>query len=156
MPKPTSKKILWRAPARAVVHKTADWYWIFGIIGMACAGAFIIIGNVLFGIVVILGLFTTTLLSFKRPPIVEVEIQEKGIRTDSTFLPFTTIEGFCIEETVSQKKLLLKSKKLFMPLIVLPIGTVDTTELKNELSKNIKEELIEESTLVKLLERLGI
>ena len=123
---------------------------------MACAGASIIVGNVLFGIVVILGIFAITLLSFKKPSLIEVEIQEKGVRTNTTLLPFITLESFCVDESSDQKKLLLKSKKLFMPLVVLPIGTVDTAELKAELTKNLKEEVLEESFLAKLLEQFGM
>lgn len=156
MPTYSSKNILWRTPERTIVRKTADWYWIFGIIGVACAGASIIIGNVLFGIVVILGIFAITLLSFKKPSLIEIEVQEKGIRTNNILLPFTTLESFWIEESSRQKKLLLKSKKMFLPLITLPIGSVDTAELKNELIKSLKEEILEESFLAKLLEHFGV
>jgi hypothetical protein len=150
------KPITWKTPDALSKPKTAEWYWMFGIIGVSTAVAFAIVGNALFGLVVLLGLFAVALFSFKKTPSTEVEITNTGIRTDKILTPFKTLESFWIEEIKPQKKLLLKSQKTYLPLIVIPIQNINTEELRKNLSAHIKEEQLERSVFDEILEKVGI
>lgn len=150
------KTIRWSAPEYEHKKRTADWYWAVGIIAVAIAVASVILGNPLFGLLILLALFALTLYSYRPPETVDIEASEIGVRANKNFFPHQNTESFWIEETGRQKKLFLKSKKLVMPLIALPIAPdINTAELRTLLLGKLTEEPLRESFLEQVLERLG-
>ena len=96
-------------------ERNPDWFLAVGIITIALSITAIILHNVLFAFVIILSGFVLSLYAARPPKEIDVIINEKGIRVDSTFYPYPTLESFWVEELETNSKILIKSQRLLMP-----------------------------------------
>lgn len=156
--------IQWEAPEFYHNPKSSDWYWALGIIAISIVILTFIYGNILLGIVILIGTVAVFMHADKEPIVREIELNEKGIRIDKTFYPYKTLDSFWLETHEIEHdeygnlifaKLLIKSKKIFMPLIVIPVEYPDLEEIREFLSIFIEEEEHHEPLIQKLTEYLG-
>lgn len=156
--------IKWTAPEYYHIPKTADWFWAVGIIAASIVVLSFIYGDVLLGILILIGTFSVFLHANKESVIREIELDEKGIRIDRRFFPYRTLDSFWIDAhefehdeygNIVFAKLLVKSKKTFMPLIVIVVEYPDTEEIREFLSIFLPEEEHRESLAHKLAEYFG-
>ncbi len=136
-------------------HKTSDWYWVVGIIAVSVAVAAIFFGNVLFAILILLGAFTLSLHAARHPAIVHYELNKKGVVSGKTMYPYKTLESFWVEDRDHNPRILFKSKKLLMPFIIIPLGSVMPDTARAYLEQYLKEEEHLEPLLQKIMEYLG-
>lgn len=152
----SARSVYWEAPEHHHNEKTSDWYWILSIIAIAGSVTSIILGNVLFGVVIILGAMTVFVTSHRKPRVIEFEVSERGIRIEDTLYPYATLESYYLdEENHINPQLIAKSKKMFIPLIIIPIPDEYITEIENIVSSRIPEEHLEEPFSHRLLEFVG-
>ncbi len=156
-----SSSISWHAYEYHHTPKTSDWYWALGIISVSLAGAALIYGNGILAILIVVAAISLGIHAHRIPRLVDFELNEKGARIEHTFYPYASLESFAVEahehdiHDIVSAKVLLKSKKTFMPFIVLPMAEVSIEEVREYLSIFLKEEEHRESTEEKLLEYLG-
>lgn len=136
-------------------ERSPDWFWAVGIITIALSVTAIILHNVLFAFVIILSGFVLSLYAARPPKQIDVVIDDAGIRVEYTFYPFHSLESFWIEEKENDSKILIKSQRLMMPYIVIPLGDADPEEVHTYLTHHLPEEFHSESVFHKLMERLG-
>lgn len=138
-------------------EKTSDWYWIVGIIATSIAIIAIIMNNVIFAILIIISTFTLMLFASRKPSVVEVYIDDMGIRVGRTMYPFRHLDSFWVETRENNDRILLKSKKVLMPLIIIFIeeSQVHPYDVRSALMKHLPEEEHAEPFLEKLLVYLG-
>jgi len=149
----TEKKISWYGPEYFHKEKGGDWYWAVGIISSALVTVAILIENYIFALFIALASFTLMLFASRKPKMVEISINEKGVSFEKYFYPFDSIESFWINADL--KHILIKSKKLLMPLIVLPLEENDPEMIREELGLYLDEEELNEPFFQKILEVLG-
>ena len=150
------RAILWDAYEHQHAPKKSDWFWILGIMTLSISMASILLGNPLFGILVFIGGLVVAILATRDPKIVSYAVTQRGLKIDQKLYPYTTLECFCIdEESVSGPQLLVKSTKLFMPLLVLPLPLDTMEEIEDLIAQRLPEEHIEEPFAHKLLEFFG-
>jgi hypothetical protein len=148
--------IYWEAPEHNHIEKSSDWYWVLGIVAIAGAITSIIFHDVLFSVVIILGAMTMVIVSHRHPRTIPFEISARGVRIDSTLYPYATLESYFLdEENHINPQLILKSKKMFVPLLILPIPDEYITEIENFVSRRLIEEELEEPFSHRLLEYFG-
>ncbi len=153
--------ITWLAPIHEHRKHSADWYWAVGIITVSLAVAFVIVGNIFLSIIIVLGIGTLLLNTKTAPRILEYEISSKGIRVDTKLYPWESLESFWIlEESQSGEihsgaKILLISKKLLMPHIVIPLDTDLTEEVHKALTQVLHEEPQVEPLPDRIMRRIG-
>lgn len=148
--------VYWEAPEHNHIEKTQDWYWILGIIAVAGSVASIIFGNVLFAVVILLGAMTVFITSHRKPRVIPFEVSGRGIRIENDFYPYTTLESFFLdEENVFGPQLIVKSKKLFVPLLILPVPEEYTDHIEDIIAARLHEEHLEEPFSHRILEFLG-
>lgn len=151
------KRISWHTPEYVFRERTSDWFWTLGIIATASAVTSIIFGNILFALIIAIGAFAIALHASRKPRIVKVEINERGVAVDHELYPYRSIHSFWIdEEHHSGLRLVLRSERSFVPLIMLPI--TDDTELESiraHLKPHIKEEIHEETVTSHIIDRFG-
>ncbi|MEK7531579.1 MAG: hypothetical protein AAB545_01485 [Patescibacteria group bacterium] len=135
--------------------KTPDWYWAVSIIVFALSGASFYLGNVLLGIILLVGIFTLLLLRAKRPEIVICEIHHDKIICGNTAYPFEHLHSFHVETRIDSPRILLASKKVFSPLLTVPIHEDDATEIREALRELLPEKEHRESVFLILFRRLG-
>ncbi len=147
--------ITWNAPAHFYVEKRPDWYWSVGIITLALAAIAFIFGEVITGIFVIVAALALVLHASKPPAIVRYEINDRGIGQDESLYPFLSLDSFWIPHDEFPHKLILKSRKLFMPLIVIYIDEADPESVREVLLRYIAETEHHEPFLKRMLEWAG-
>jgi len=155
MARPTFK-IEWDAHEYEHKERSPDWFWAVGIISVSVAIASVIFDNIIFGLLVIIGAFTLSLFAKRPPSTLHVVVDEKGITRGKIRYPHSTLESFWIDTEHPHKKIILKSEKMFMPLIIVPLGDgVDVEELHDKLLISLHEEFHDLPFVEKLLEYLG-
>lgn len=146
----------WKAPAYNFEEKHPDWFWAVGIVTAGIAIASIILGDILFAILVLCAGGALLLMSMKKSPIVIYRINESGVRIHNKLYPYSTLESFGFPDEEVDHQLLLKSKKLFSPLIALPLPhDVNLDEVRAELLPYLPEDDHEEPATQKVMEYLG-
>jgi hypothetical protein len=147
--------IAWQAPEHYHTEKTSDWYWSVGIVTLALAAVAFIFGNVITGIFVLVAVGALVIHVSHPVRIYDIEINDRGVVIDDRLYPFLTLESFWIPHDQVPAKLILKSHKLFMPLIVIHVEDVDPEHVREILLKYIAEVEHHEPFLKHLLERFG-
>lgn len=151
----TEALISWNAPSHYYVEKKPDWYWAVGIITLALAAVAILFGQIITGVFVVVAAVALVLHASRPPKIVYYEVNDRGIVADEVLYPFLTLESFCIPHDEQPAKLLVKSRKLFMPYIVIYIEDVDPESVRDVMLRYIAERQHREPFLKYVLERLG-
>ncbi|MCC2630363.1 MAG: protein of unknown function with transrane region [Candidatus Paceibacter sp.] len=147
----------WEAPEYHHTHKTTDWYWGLAIITITVVIISILLGDVLFALFLLLASFTMSIFAHRLPRTVKIEMNTRGIKLDRIMYFYKDIESFWIEldENIYHPKIILKSKRLFMPLIAVPLGDMNPDDVGDFLAQFLKEEEIKEPILQRLLEDVG-
>jgi len=147
--------IFWNAPTHFYVDKKPDWYWAVGIVTLALAVVSFIFGEVITGIFVVVAAVALVLHASKPPPSIRHVINDRGILLGDTLYPFLNLDSFWIPHEEEPPKLLVKSRKLLAPLMVIYIDEVDPEDVRQILLKYIAETEHHEPFLKKILEWLG-
>lgn len=150
-------KLSWTTIEYIHQEKTTDWYWIVGIVTVSIAIISIIMSNIIFALLIIVASFTLSLFASKKPNDVDVVIDNLGIKVGKTIYPYIHLDSFWVETRENNDRILLKSKKLFMPLIIIFVeeSQVDPNDVRMLLLRHIDEEEHSEPFLHKLLVYFG-
>lgn len=153
----TQESLEWTAFEHEHIHKSSDWFWALGIIAIAAAATSIIFSNVLFAIVIVIGAFTLGINASKPPAQIRFKITRRGIIINNILHPYSTLESFWVEDEneYEQPKLLVKSKKLLAPHIVIPIEDVSSDDVRDYVLEYLDEEEDSESLAQKIMEFFG-
>ncbi|OHA89571.1 MAG: hypothetical protein A3C70_02325 [Candidatus Zambryskibacteria bacterium RIFCSPHIGHO2_02_FULL_43_14] len=152
----SSFKIEWDAHEYEHKERSPDWFWAVGIIAVSIAIAAIIFGNIILGILILIGAFALSLFASRPPDTLHIIIDEKGITKGKIRYPYSTLESFWIDIEHPHKKIILRSGKIFMPLIIIPLGDeADTEQLHEKLLHSMPEEFHSLPFVERLLEYLG-
>ncbi|MHB0978286.1 MAG: hypothetical protein ACYC1K_02715 [Minisyncoccota bacterium] len=149
-------KIEWDGHEYEHKERSSDWFWAVGIITVAVALTSIILGNIIFALLIIVSAFALLLFINRPPETLHIIVDEKGITKGRVRYPFDTLHSFYIDIDHPHKKILLRSKKMFMPLIVVPLGEkVDIENVETNLLKFIPQEPLVLPFAEQILEYLG-
>jgi hypothetical protein len=148
--------IAWEAFEHHHVEKKNDWFWVAGIIIIATSIASILLGNTLLGIMICTGGTVMLILAARPPKIIQYAVTQRGLRIDEKLYPYTTLEAFYIDEDGQfGPQLFVRSEKLFMPLLILPLPEEHLVTIEAIIAERLPEEHIEEPFAHKLLEFFG-
>lgn len=148
-------KFSWNTLEYIHTEKTNDWYWIVGIVTISIAVVSIILNNLIFAILIIVSSFTLSLFASRKPDVVTATIDNTGVIFGKIRYPYSNLESFWVENRDNYPRLLLKSKKILMPFIVIHINEDDYDEIRGLLIRYIKEEEHTEPFLEKVMIYLG-
>ncbi|HVS79373.1 MAG TPA: hypothetical protein VHF05_00125 [Candidatus Paceibacterota bacterium] len=150
------KPLEWEAQESVHTEKSSDWYWAVGIITIAAVVTCVILGNILFGLVILLGSAGLTMHAAKEPPLHYYKLDEHGIHIDDTYYPYRYLDSYWIDENYYPVKALLKSKKFFMPYLVMAIpDNVDIELVRKHFDHHLPAHEHHEPLPHKILEYLG-
>lgn len=144
--------------AREYEHKerSADWFWAVWIVVFAIVTVSVIFGNVIFAILILIATFTLSLFINREPDNIHVIVDEKGITKGRLHYPYQSLHSFWIDNEHPHKKILLRSRKSFLPLIIVPLGEeIDTERLARKLTHYLDEGYQSLPFLERVLEYLG-
>ena len=151
----TEPIISWNAPSHLYIEKGQDWYWAVGIITLAIAVVSFIFGNIIPGVFVIVAAIALVAHASRPATIVTYEINDRGIVADGILYPFVSLDSFWVPHDEYPSKVIIKSRKLFMPLIVIYIDNINPESIREVLLHYIAETEHREPLLKKVMERFG-
>lgn len=152
---PVVPLIKWTGPEHHHTHKTYEWYWAVAIIALTIAVLSFIFGNSIFAVFIIVGAIALTLNAHRPPKEISIEINDRGVVIDKTLYPFLHLESFWVDNDHNEPRLMIKSRKTFVPLISLIIRDIDDEEVRQVLLKYIAEVEHPETLGKRILEVLG-
>jgi hypothetical protein len=147
--------IEWKAPEYIYTEKTIDWYWIVGIVAVSIAIISIILDNVIFAILILVGSGTLSLFGSRRPETITITVGSKGVKIKSDFYIYSDIESFWIETRDKYPRVFFKLKKKVSMHIIVMLENTDPEALHALLSEHLPEQEQTEPFLEKLLIYLG-
>jgi len=135
------KEFEWKALEFEKTEKTKSWFIIPGIIT-------IIIG--------IFALFIFYIYANKDPLTIKFRINEKGIKIGKKFFDFDELKSFWVfYSPPEEKELSIRSKKMFIPYIKIPLGNQNPNEIRKYLLKFLPEKRHKESVVDIWMKRIG-
>jgi hypothetical protein len=132
----------WEAHEYLHTEKAPDWYWALGLIAIAGAVAALTFNNVLFAVFILIAAFFLAIFAARKPNTVRFAVTQRGVRIDDLLYPFSSLESFAIDELTPEHtpKLILESRKIFVPRIVIPIEGVSADDVHDFLLDFLHEE----------------
>ena len=147
--------LVWQAPEYHHYQRSNDWFWAVGVITISIAILAFVFGNALFGILILLSASILIFFVIREPENVTYEINKRGVMINKELHPYLTLESFWIETRTGDPKIILKSKKMVMPYIIIPIHNDDVDEMAAVLSEFLEEKEAQEPNSHKIMEYLG-
>lgn len=151
------KHFEWKHSEHHHTQKSNDWFWALGIITFGIAFLSIYFNNLLFAILILLAAFATILHSHTPPRIVQYRITRRGIQIDNKLYPYSELQSFWVIDEEVNDRILIKSRKTFMPLLILPYDStrLDPEAIADYLLDYLDEEELQEPTVQVIMEQLG-
>ena len=150
-----SDKILisWTAQEFIKKEKGKTWFIILGIIALAFFVTGILMKNYIFAIIIVLSFFLIFIQALRHPQKIKTEIFEDRVVIDDHFkLVFKEIKSFWIFEENDFNTLCFETNKLTHPKIYLPLGQQTPDNIRQVLTKFIKE-IKQEESIVDVISR---
>lgn len=130
--------------------KSREWYLVVSLIAGGGAVAAFIVGNTLFGILLLIGGFAV-MLGGSRPGFQKTfALSEEGLHVDERVIPWRSIETFSIAEGRSPKILAVATTTL-AGTITAPLIGIDHRAVRTEFKNNNIEEIDEVASFTDLL-----
>lgn len=155
------EKLSWSALEYEEKERSKDWFWALGIIVFTSATAATIYGNYFFAALLVLSGALLGFLATKKPETVFYELNEKGFAVGASLYPYENIKSFWVQKETFELPILkpilfIKSERIFMPIILAPIGDEAGETIRSYLlERNIVEEEMKETFGEKIMEALG-
>jgi len=145
----------WTTPEFEYHNKSKNWFIITGIIAGILFLIAIFTKNFLFGLLIGISYFLITTYSMKKPDDIKVSIIPKGIKINKALYDFDNLRSFWIfYDPPKIRELSLRSKKMVMPYIKIPLGGQNPVEVRKVLIKYLPEKKHKESTIDNLARNL--
>ena len=153
------EKLEWTALEYEERERSQDWFWALGITMFASAAAAFIFGNYFFAILILIGGGLLWFLALKAPDVIHYEINGKGVKIESRIYPYEDIKSFWLEAG-GVPKLFIKTERIFMPVITLPLenilGKISGEDLHNIfLTQGTPEEEMRDHPALHIMEFFG-
>lgn len=154
-------RLSWVAPEYEHIEHSADWFWALGIISLSLAVAFVIAGNALLSVIILLGVGSLLFYAKHPPKMMACELSKKGVRAGSTLYPWESLESFWVldghdgTKQIHEPKILITSKKSLMPHIVVPLSESSIEEVHQALAHMLSEVHQAEPLPDRLMRKLG-
>lgn len=149
-------KIEWTALEYEERERSRDWFWALGVLVITSTIAAIIFANYFFAALIFLGGGVLSIFALKKPETVHYEIDERGLKVRSNLYRFDSIHAFWVE-TRSRPALFIRSTRMFLPMIVIPIEPFHAEDIREiMLHKGIPEEEMREHLAEKIMEIFGL
>ncbi|MBI4134297.1 MAG: hypothetical protein HY475_02640 [Candidatus Terrybacteria bacterium] len=132
------------------------WLARTAMVAVPLALTFLLLKNLLGAVVVVLGAFAFLLAAFRKPTKVRFHIDDKGIRINEHFHPFTQLVSFWIFTDPPQERIVsIRQKNMLQQNLALPLGETDPQKVRAALLAHLQEEEQQPSAVDALMRRIG-
>ncbi len=127
---PRTVHLEWEGREYEYNPKSADWYWVLGIVAVAFAIAAALFGNYLFALLIIVAATAVALHAAKEPHVHQFRLTDAGLMIGDDFHPFSRMESFTVFEAIDGELpplLSIKTESVWHPHLEIPLdpGTED-------------------------------
>ena len=133
----------WEGYEYAHNPKSADWYWVLGIIAVAAVIASILFGNYLVAILVIVAAIVIALHGAKHPPLHRFRVVDNGLLIGEELHPYDRMHSFSMLEDIEGELppiLSIKTDSWHSPHLVIPLPGVNADALYAHLLTRVNED----------------
>ena len=150
------QEISWEAPAHEHREHGTDWYWALGVLAISGAVISFLLNNPLFAIIIALGAFSLGILASRKPHTYDVHIDTRGITIEENLYLFRSLESFWVDTEREEPHLIVASRGLLTPQLVLPLRGVEENRVRSFLLNYLAEKEQYESPFTRIAELLGL
>ena len=153
------ESISWSAKEYAPREKSADWYWVLGILSVSAAAASFLLGNPLFSVVLLLAGFTIGLASRMEPPTHTFTLTDEGLVIDEKLLPYEALVSFTALEYLDADLapvLILKTRRILSPTLAVPLSGAPVDAVLSVFEARLPIHEHQESLIDRLMDVLRI
>ncbi len=147
--------LAWDTSEYVYQQRSTDWFWGLGILAVGGVVLSIIFGNLLFGLVIAIGVVALSLHALRHPRPLHCEITERGVLIGTTLFPYATLQSFWIHEDTDPQQLVLTSRKMAVPYITVQLETVTAEEVREILKRFLREVEVHRTFFDLTLNRFG-
>lgn len=118
------QSISWQVETHEHRERSTDWYWGLGLGAAAAAGISLFFGNILFALIIVMGLGSIATLVARGPREHTVRLDSRGVSMDGTLYRFSSIQSFWVqpEDAAHEARMLVTTSGIFSPQLVIPLG----------------------------------
>lgn len=150
-----SKVLSWETIEHAYYEKTADWYWIIGIVGAVAIFLSFLFGNILLAIIFLIGTASIMLHGSQEPDTVTVRLGPQNVRIGKMVYPYSELISFSVDEDDDPVMLYLSTKSVVFSQISVPIEDVPVDLIRDYLHDHLDETYHKESFVEGMIHFLG-
>jgi len=151
-----NNQIEWIAPEFEQHQKSKSWFITIGIISGILFILAVFTKNLLFALLIGLSYFTISTYAIKKPRDIKLAITPKGIKIEKTIYDFENLRSFWIFYNPPEiRELSIRSKKMIMPYIKIPLGEQNPVEIRKILIKYLPEKKHKESLIDNIVRQIG-
>jgi hypothetical protein len=153
---PQHEEITWNVLTHEHKEHTADWYWALGLLTVAGAGISFYFGNLLLGMILIIGAISIVILKIRGPREHGVKLDPRGATLDGTLYPWKSVQSFWIyTDHELAPRLYLTTHSLIMPRIILPLDDASHSQQVRAFCVQYAEEADEDERKPYFLEHIA-
>jgi len=119
------ESISWEVLTHVHKERTNDWYWALGLCAIVGAALSIWLGNLLFGILILVCAGSIAGLVMRGPREHAVELDERGLSVDGTLYPYRSLQSFWVDANPDYPRLFITTKGIITPHMALPLDNQD-------------------------------
>jgi hypothetical protein len=148
----------WSAYEHEHIERGSDWYWALGVIAISVAITSLLLGDLLFSVVILLGAIVLAMLSRTPPDIAHFEISDRGVRVGGRLHRFDEVISFWVDEEHHKGRplLLLDTVKFMSPNLIIPIEHIDPKLVRAYLKERCEEVPMKEPLAHKIFDYLNL
>jgi hypothetical protein len=144
MPPGREQTISWSVVTHVHKEHSVDWYWSVAIIAVVAAGIAVWLGNLLFALIILVGVGSLAALYLRGPREHSVRIDQRGVHIDGTLYPYRSIQSFWVERNPDYPRLYLMTRAILAPHVMLPLDTSAQAEQVRSYLKRLVTEVEQE------------
>lgn len=152
---PQQEEIVWHVLTHEHKDHSIDWYWALGLATVVGAATSIFFGNLLLGVILLIGGVSIGVLNIRGPREHQVKLDARGATLDGTMYPWKSVDAFWIHADAENPRLYLTTHSLLMPRIVIPLDSTDHSEQVRTLCLKYAKEAEEEDRKPFLIEHIS-
>lgn len=141
--------ISWQVETHTHRERSVDWYWGLGLGAVAAAGLSLFFGNILFALIIVIGLGSIAALSARGPREHWMRVDSRGVSMDGTLYRFASIQSFWVqaETPEHEARMLITTTGIFSPQLVIPLGHMARAQNVRALMRRYTQEVEQEAHL---------
>lgn len=136
-------------------ERSIDWYWIAGAAIIAAALLAVLVQNIMFAIIILVGGFTYLALASRDPEEVDISLSARGIKVKNQLFPYANIAAFALDTEPPRRRIVLVLARSMVRHIYVPLGDESPMDIREYLSEYLDEVPYQPSFIDWLTEYLG-